>query len=138
MSMSVYDDDYELVEIFGKQALFTNGRIDRASVPDGFFAYDLRHGDSGYPLTVEPRVGVNHAGTIIMTEPLDFSKGKKANAKDEYINIRGRLNFLGEHRTFEDFMNELVDTHIVGQNPQAEPCDNYDPLGLEDDEELEP
>jgi hypothetical protein len=37
---------------------------------------------------VEPLVAVNHAGTVITAEPVNF-KGK------EYRRLRGGLNFLG-------------------------------------------
>lgn len=33
---------FEHIELFGKPALFTNDRIDRDTVPDGLFCYDLR------------------------------------------------------------------------------------------------
>jgi len=39
------DEHYEVIELFGQQALFTNLRIDRATVPDGTYCYDIRHGD---------------------------------------------------------------------------------------------
>jgi len=119
MSLNIYDEHYEFVELFGKPALFSNARIDRETVPDGVYVYDLRHGDSGRPLTVEPFVGVNHAGTVIMTEPLDFSKQEKKNG-DKYLNIRNRLNFLGECRTFEEFMEETA-AQLNSPEPRAIP-----------------
>jgi hypothetical protein len=103
MNNNIYDEEFELVELFDKPALFTNLRIDRDTVPEGLYAYDLRHGDNGTPSTVEPFVGVNHAGTVIMSEPLDFQK-----REDEYINVSDSLNFLGESRTLEEFMKEAV------------------------------
>jgi hypothetical protein len=103
MSISIYDENFELVELFDKSALFTNVRIDRDTVPEGVYVYDLRHGDSGNPMTVEPIVRVNHAGTVIMTEPLDFKV-----RKDEYLHINDGLNFLGKDKTFEEFMEEAT------------------------------
>jgi len=53
-----------------------------------------------------------------MTEPLDFSKQEKKNG-DKYLNIRNRLNFLGECRTFEEFMEEAGQSH--NPEPRAAP-----------------
>lgn len=44
---------------------FTNMRVDRKTVPDDWYAYDIRHGDSGSFYTIEPYVLVNHAGTFL-------------------------------------------------------------------------
>jgi len=106
MRINIYDEDFELVELFGKPALFTNSRIDPFALPPGVFAYDLRHDDDGSPVTVEPFVRVNHAGMVIVTEPLDFQE-----RKDEYLNINGSLNFLGESRTLEEFMKDTAQSN---------------------------
>ncbi|MDR0851740.1 MAG: hypothetical protein LBN36_04545 [Clostridiales Family XIII bacterium] len=101
MSDNILEAEFETVELFGKTALFTNSRIDRDSVPEGYFVYDLRHGDSGNPVAVEPFVGANHAGTVIMTEPLKFKK-----ADEQYRRIGRGLNFIGENVSFEEFAAE--------------------------------
>ena len=36
---------YQEVTIFDRPALFTECRIDRATVPEGVYRYELRHGD---------------------------------------------------------------------------------------------
>ena len=38
-------EKYQAVELFGKPALFSNGRIDRDKLPEGLYAYDLRGSD---------------------------------------------------------------------------------------------
>ena len=57
-------EEYEHVELFGKPALFTDSRISRFTVPQGWFCYDLRGSDydPGRPIMVENSVVVNHAG----------------------------------------------------------------------------
>jgi hypothetical protein len=100
MSVNIHEESFEAVELFGKPALFTNNRIDRADLPEGFYAYDLRHGDSGDPLTVEPMVTVNHAGTVITAEPLEMPSGN-----DPYIPLGDDgLNFIGEELTLDKFI----------------------------------
>ena len=70
--------EVEYVEIFDIPALFTNGRISRITVPQGWFCYDLRGKDSdpGDPATIEKYVGVNHAGTILTPTEIPFEKGE--------------------------------------------------------------
>lgn len=54
---------------------FTNARVDPATVPDGWFRYDIRHSDSsGCLSTIEPRVIVNHAGTFLSQKPVKLNK----------------------------------------------------------------
>ena len=53
---------------------YTSARVDRNTIPAGWHAYDMRHGDNGNPCTVEPMVFVNHAGTFLTTSLLNFGK----------------------------------------------------------------
>ena len=46
--MSQYDaskQNYQEVAIFDRPALFTECRIDRTTVPEDVYRYELRHGD---------------------------------------------------------------------------------------------
>ena len=96
-------EEYEHVELFDKPALFTNGRISRFTVPQGWFCYDLRGSDDdpGEPIMVENHVVVNHAGTILT--PTDL---KLEQHKDNRIRIKDGLNFLDECLTLEQFCEE--------------------------------
>lgn len=68
-------EKYELAEIDSRVVLFTNTRLDRDSVPDGLFCYDVRDSDNldGSIAEIKPHVMVNHWGTILCHEtfPLD-------------------------------------------------------------------
>ena len=101
MSVNAREEQYEHVELFGKPALFTNSRIDRDTVPKGFYCYDLRGSDydPGRPVTVESHVAVNHAGAILTPEPVTIPK-------EGFRRLRGKLNFLGECLTLPDFCEE--------------------------------
>ncbi len=100
------EQDYDPVELLDKPALFTNLRLDRATVPEGLCAYDIRlNDDGGRAATVELLVRVNHMGTVLTAEPLDF-KGQ------DHIRLDGRrriLNFAAEHdcTTVADFQQYL-------------------------------
>lgn len=52
---------------------FTNYRVDRATLPSGWYAYDIRHGDSGNFCALEPFVRVNHGGTFLTQKPIKMN-----------------------------------------------------------------
>lgn len=60
-------EEYQGVEFFDVPALFSNGRVDVPSLPEGIYRYELQGADydPGYPLYVKESVLVNHAGTIL-------------------------------------------------------------------------
>lgn len=94
---------YQEVEIFDVPALFSNGRIALADLPEGLYRYDLRGSDDdpGMPVTVEQNVAVNHAGTIVTAKPLDLGEdGCLTLTEDE------GLNFVGGEISMQRFFNE--------------------------------
>ena len=70
------DEQYQEIELFDKPGLFSNGRIVRDNLPEGVYCYDLRGSDydPGEPVCVEEQVVVNHAGSVLLTEPLEEQK----------------------------------------------------------------
>ena len=69
----LYSETFEVMNLNDKEVLFTCLRIDRSIVPEGLHAYDIRESDSGDEFaTIEPRVIVNHAGTILSKEPIEM------------------------------------------------------------------
>lgn len=68
-------EKYILAEIDSRPVLFTNMRLNRDTVPEGLFCYDVRDSDylDGSMAEVKPFVMVNHWGTILSREafPLD-------------------------------------------------------------------
>ena len=97
------DEQYQEIELFDKPGLFSNGRIARDDLPEGVYCYDLRGSDDdpGEPIYVENRVGVNHAGAVILAEPLDLSK-------EGYLRLTEEegLNFTGGFSTLAQFLQE--------------------------------
>ena len=65
---------YEEITVCGKPALFTSARIQTNSVPDGWYCYDLRGSDDepGEPVTIEPYVVINHAGSVLTHEKINI------------------------------------------------------------------
>ena len=100
---------YQEVEIFDIPALFSNGRVTPADIPEGMYCYDLRGSDDdpGMPVTVENHVVVNHAGSIITAKPLDLGEdGRLALTEDEGLNFVG-----GEISAYRFFNEQRKDRH---------------------------
>ena len=97
--MSRYDADrltYDEVTIFDRPALFTECRIDRATVPEGVYRYELRHGDAdwGEPIELSRSLMVNFYGSILTSTPFQLDPD-------------GRLSL-----EYEDFF--FSDKHRIG------------------------
>ena len=58
MTYNAMTERYESIAVCGKPALFTSIRIKRDTVPDGLYAYDVRHDDEcrGIPCEIAPFV----------------------------------------------------------------------------------
>jgi len=66
----------EIVLVNNKPYLFTNMRIDRSSIPEGWFAYDVREseGGAGDFCEILRYVLVNHWGTVIGMDELPLTE----------------------------------------------------------------
>ena len=94
---------YQEIEIFDIPGLFSNGRIDAVDILEGLYRYDLRGSDydPGDPVTVEERVVVNHAGSILTAKPLDIPEGGALRLTEDE-----GLNFVGGEITAYQFKAE--------------------------------
>ncbi len=112
--ISIENDEYQLIELFGKPALFSNNRIAPKDIPEGLYCYDIRHSDDGGRFcSVEPRVGVNHGGSVITDMPLDFGE-------EGYLSFTEDTepNFLGQELTIAEYMRgEFEQTEAMEQVP---------------------
>lgn len=95
----IMDEKFDLIEVNGQTALFTNGTIKPENIPKGLYKYDLRGGDIRDFLAIEPRVMVNRSGTILVKEPFDF-EGKDHIPLTEDTSP----NFLCEEATPREFI----------------------------------
>ena len=97
------DEQYQEIELFDKPGLFSNGRIVRDNLPEGVYCYDLRGSDydPGEPVCVEERVVVNHAGSVLLTEPLELTEDGRLMLTEE----KG-LNFTGGFSTLSQFLQK--------------------------------
>ncbi len=74
-------------------------RIDRNTLPDGLYAYDLRDECNGEPNELKSFVLVNHWGTVVVKEHIEGAESGVELTPDD-------CNFLGDTMSLEDFLND--------------------------------
>lgn len=112
---------FQKIEIFGIPGLFANERVgDRLALEsEGLFVYDLRGSDvdPNFPIQVERRVWINHAGTVITCRPLHLGNGGYLHFTEE-----DGLNFTGGYSTISEFIKEekIMDSILTTvENPSS-------------------
>ena len=96
------ESDYELIELFGKPALFTDERLTLNDVPLGLNLYHIRMSDdNGMFAALEPEVKVNHGGLVITSENIDFGEEGYIEFTDETA-----PNFTGQDISIDDYVTE--------------------------------
>jgi hypothetical protein len=109
------ETNYDEVEILADvPALFTCLRVDRATVPEGLFAYDLRENEDGYAASIEASVTVNHMGTILVCKELDLGEQGFIELDPE----ENGLNFCGQNEcsTVAEFMETYKKARANNEN----------------------
>lgn len=101
-SQTMTDEKLDVIEVLDRRALFANGRLLPEELPEGLYAYDLRESDTGDRfVSIEPKVGVNHGGTVLMKEMLDFGESGYIPLDED-----SDPNFLGYTMTPQEFAGE--------------------------------
>lgn len=74
--LNVTTEQYDLTEIDWRIVLFTNMRLDRNTVPERLYCYDVRDSDNldGSVAEIKSHVMVNRRGTILSHEPFPLNK----------------------------------------------------------------
>lgn len=101
-TQAMTEEKLDVIEVLDRRALFSNGRLMPEQIPEGLYAYDLRYSDESCRFcSIEPKVGVNHGGTVLMRDVLDFGE-------NGYIPLDEDTepNFLGETMTVSEFAEE--------------------------------
>lgn len=96
--------DYQVIELCGQTALFSDERLKMRDIPDGTYVYDLRESDGGERFaTLEHHVDVNHGGSVVTKEPIDF-------CGQDYIAFTEETapNFTGAEATFGMFLRNEI------------------------------
>ena len=97
MRLRIMDVKWTKVEVLGVEGLFTKFRIDRNTIPEGLYFYEVRHDDWMCDEPVEIALGVlaNFWGTLLTKEPLELEPMDGGNAYT-YIDHEKDWKFLNE------------------------------------------
>ena len=101
-TQALTEEKLDVIEVLDRRALFSNGRLMPEQIPEGLYAYDLRHSDDGDRFcSIEPKVGVNHGGTVLMRDILDFGESGYIPLDEDT-----EPNFLCDEMTPSEFAEE--------------------------------
>lgn len=105
------------IKQLNRSFLFNDLHIIPESLPLGMYSYDIRYSeDNNEPCTIEPKVRVNHFGSIISPVPLFDLNTKNENIGDNYINIEKYQFFYGKEE-YEAEKHRFCVEHLV--EPEA-------------------
>lgn len=88
-TQALTEEKLDVIEVLDRRALFSNGRLMPEQIPEGLYAYDLRHSDDG--------------GTVLMRDILDFGESGYIPLDEDT-----EPNFLGDEMTPSEFAEEEV------------------------------
>lgn len=96
-TVDVRKEMLEEVDLLGKTGYFTELRVDKETVPEGMYCYELRHGDDdGFPLSVEENVRVNYFGAVLLAEALELGEDKALQFGYEDFGYTGEQMYLSQ------------------------------------------
>lgn len=109
------ESDYELIELFGKPALFTNECLTLNDVPLGLNIYHIRMSDNDSVFAaLEPEVRVNHGGSVITSENIDFGEEGYIEFTDET-----RPYFLSQGLSIDDYVTDNYTMDVAQAEEQS-------------------
>lgn len=92
-------ETFEFAMLDSYPVLFTDARVDRKTVPEDLFCYDVRHDDDGQGIAceVKPHVMVNHWGTILSREKIPMGEDGSYYPSED-------LDYSGESFTVDEYL----------------------------------
>lgn len=95
---------WEKVKVLDKEGLFTELRVDRSTVPEGWYMYEVRHDDNswGDPVEIAKGILVNHFGTLLVKEPIELTPFPETGNDYRYIDPETDWYYLGETENFKE------------------------------------
>ena len=101
-TQAMTEEKLDVIEVLDRRALFSNGRLMPEQIPEGLYAYDLRYSDESCRFcSIEPKVLVDHGGTVLMKDILDFGTSDQI-----LLDYETEPNFLGDEMTPSEFAEE--------------------------------
>ena len=109
------NDGMDIVVVNKKYYLFTCNKVDRKTVPDNLYVYDVEDDNgNGNFVKIRPVIGKKHWGTIIGTSPIPMNNGI-------YYCTGTDGTFIG-YTNMDHFLAEKVDLQFIheGRTDQTE------------------
>lgn len=99
--------EFDLFSVFEKTMLFTCLRVDRSTVPNGLYVYEIRDFDDpeAGPLEIAKWVTVNHMGTLITNDPLPLQPDSTGNNARIYVDPDD-WSFMEGHATLNAYLKD--------------------------------
>ena len=85
----------DVVSVQNKPYLFSNLRVERNSIPEGFYAYDVRDDCDGEFWEIQKYVMVNHWGVIVGLEPITLDERGQYWCEPEEPGISSEGEYIG-------------------------------------------
>ena len=106
--VDVMEETFENVTVLGHPMLFTCLRVDRKTVPEGLFLYEVRHDDDhqGEPVQIANWVMVNHWGTLISDRKIALEPNISGNNAYRDIDPENDWNYEGTTAKVQDYMKD--------------------------------
>ena len=102
--------DYRHMEVLGVEGVFTNLRIQRDTLPEGFYKYALRGGGEALCSQVGTDILVDHAGDFITRKPLDLgADGLRALEEEDWWFTEEPFDFEGYFGTKRSVDCQIAD-----------------------------
>lgn len=117
MRANATKERFESVTVFGYPMLFTCLRIDRDTVPDGLYMYEVRHDDDqqGEPVQIARWVMVNHWGTLISKRPIRLQPNFNGTNAYRDIDPASEWSYEG----FSSTLSEYAETEPKGTSEEV-------------------
>ena len=108
MRVNAMTEKFEDVTVLGHPMLFTCARVDRDTVPEGLYMYEVRHDDDqqGDPVQIANWIMVNHWGTLITNKPLRLEPSERINNAYRDIDPEEDWNYEGSVTTVKEYMEK--------------------------------
>lgn len=119
------DEKLEVIEVLGRIALFTDGRIAASELPKGLYKYELRNGTGVEFASIEPSVPVDFSGSVITKDPITFGW-------DGYIELDEYTEpfFREERMSIDEFFNTSFEQTTGGTEEAYDETENMGGMKL--------
>ena len=108
MRVNAMTEKFEDVTVLGHPMLFTCARVDRDTVPEGLYMYEVRHDDDqqGDPVQIADWIMVNHWGTLITNKPIRLEPSERIHNAYRDIDPKEDWNYEGSVTTVKEYMEK--------------------------------